>query len=193
MEPDLTKLAEIVDGKHGAKAKAILKKLAARPNTWHRVGTCEVLRDLFQCGIVLYKWIETKPRSHHGYSIDSRYVSTIDRMLAKSPRVTPEDVARKYAGYTRWLAAPRGQGVRVGSDYSAMIQMIAGKGKLKPKHISRLMHWGRHMNKPVNQALTEFAAQTGLAKRDARGFWEVPNGPVLKAVFDARKKVEQKA
>jgi len=193
MEPDLTKLAGIVDGKHGDQAKAILKKLVARPNEWHRIGTCVVLRDLFQCGIVLYKWIETTPRSHHGYTIDSRYVSTIERMLARSPDVTPEDVARAYAGYTRWLAAPLGKGVRVCSDYAGVIPMIAGKGRFKGKHISRLMHWGRHMNKSIDKAMTEFVAQTGLAKRDARGYWEVPNGTILKAVFEARKKVEQRA
>lgn len=192
MEPDLTKLAEIVDGKNGVKAKAILKKLVCSKEQWTRLGVSVVLKDLCESGIVLWKWIEARPRSYFGYALHADYVGTIARMLSRAAPVAPEDVARKYAGYMRWLAAPLGKGIRVGSDYPAMIQMIAGKGKLKAKHISRLMSWGRHMNKQIDTALTEFATQTGLAKQDSRGFWEVPNGPTLKTVLQFNKKVEQK-
>ena len=192
MEPDLTKLSGIVDGKHGDQAKAILKKLLASGDMWTHLGVSVVLRDLCESGIVHWMWIEAKPRSYFGYALHVDYVSTIERMLARSPDVTPEDVARAYAGYTRWLSAPLGKGVRVHSDYAGVIPMIAGKVRLKAKHISRLMGWGRHMNKHIDQAMTEFATQTGLAKRNARGYWEVPNGPRLKAVFEARKKVEQR-
>jgi hypothetical protein len=193
MEPDLTKLAEIVDGKQGVKAKAILRKLLESGDMWTRLGVSVPLRDLCQSGIVFFKWFNARPRGYWGYSLHVDYVRTIERMLVKEPSLKPAQIARAYAGYTRWLAAPLGKGVRVHSDYAAMIPMIAGKGKLKAKHISRLMSWGRHMNKRIDKAMTEFATQTGLARKDSRGFWEVPHGPKLKAVFEARKKVEQRA
>lgn len=193
MEPDLTKLAEIVDGKHGDKANAILKKLLASGDMWTRLGVSVALRDLCESGIVICKWIATSPRSYFGYALHVDYVRTIERMLDRAPDVTPANVARAYAGYMRWLAAPLGKGVRFDSDYAGVIPMIAGKGKLRAKHISRLMSWGRHMNKRIDRAMTEFATQTGLARKDSRGFWEVPHGPKLKAVFEARKKVEQRA
>jgi len=183
VEPDLTKLAGIVDGKHGAKAKAILRKLLASGDMWTRLGISVTLRDLCESGIVVFKWVNAKPRSYWGYGLHVDYVLTVTRMLEKEPTLKPQEVARAYAAYMRWCKAPMGQGVRATSDYAGMIRTITGKGRLKAKHISRLLGWGRHMNQYVERAMIEFE-KTGMARRDGDGYWIVPNGPAIKAVFN---------
>ena len=190
---NLETVGAILDGAEGPKAKIILKKLLQHKKTYVKMNASPTLSRLVSTGLVSYQWV-TEGRAFTGYRLHPEYAKTVERLVTNfMEEYAPADVARTYAAFLRWEQDPLGESRRRVLDYTQIITACAGKGKLKPKHISRLLGWGRHMNRTIDNALSEFSKTTGLAVKDSRGYWKVANSNMFKAVMDARKKAQQRA
>jgi hypothetical protein len=179
---DLNRLAEIIDGPDGKKAKAILRRLLDKPEYAKRFHNSTVLKELVYAGIVVRQW--------NNYVFNEDYTQTVERLL-ENPKgsIPPADVAKVYAAFLRWKKAPLGQGHRVVTDYVGMVLAMRGQGKLKAKNISRMMGWGRHMNRSVDTALSEFRRVTGWAHKDKKGFWCVPDSIMFRTVVGTQEQM----
>jgi hypothetical protein len=174
---DLNRLAEIIDGVDGKKAKAILRRLLDKPEYAKRFHNSTVLNALVYAGIVVHQW--------NNYVLNEDYTHTVERIL-ENPKgsIPPADVAKAYAAFLRWKKSPLGKGHRVVTDYVSMIAAMRGQGWLKVCKISRMMGWGRHLNKSVETALSEFGSIAGFAHKNDEGLWCVPDSIMLRTVIE---------